>query len=142
MVAIGPDTGDVRVLDDDLYAYPMTLDLGTFDTEPFYILPVMLIFSNETIELSKRDGSIDLNTPGHNTTALQQMDQRGGPIQRTNRILLALYRRESAGVGARARARGRERGRERASESAGADESAGEPAGFLSGSLFWPPLVA
>ena len=43
-----------------------------------------------TMELAKMTG---LETPGHHTAALQQMDQRGGPIQHANRIARALLRR-------------------------------------------------
>jgi hypothetical protein len=45
MVDIGPDAGDVDVLDDDNYAYLMSLSLDSFDTPYFHILPVMVIFA-------------------------------------------------------------------------------------------------
>jgi hypothetical protein len=53
-------------------------------------------WSNETIEYSARMEEAQvtgLETPGHHTAALQQMDQRGGPIQHANRVARALLRR-------------------------------------------------
>ena len=53
-------------------------------------------WTNETIEYSVRmeEAKVTgLETPGHHTAALQQMDQRGGPIQHANRVARALLRR-------------------------------------------------
>ena len=59
-------------------------------------------YSNESIPQSveqEADDNIGLATPGHHTAALQQMDQRGGPIQHANRILRTLVRREHRAKG-------------------------------------------
>ena len=63
------------------------------DTNPYGERPQLSNFdghwSNETIEYSVRmeEAKVTgLETPGHHTAALQQMDQRGGPIQHANRV--------------------------------------------------------
>ena len=71
-------------------------------TNPYGERPTMPNFdghyTNETVEYSitlEEALMCGLETPGHHTAVLQQMDQRGGPIQHANRIARALLRRYS-----------------------------------------------
>ena len=73
-------------IEDDTNPYGERRQLSNFDGH----------WTNETIEYSARMEEAmvtGLETPGHHTAALQQMDQRGGPIQHANRVARALLRR-------------------------------------------------
>ena len=81
----------------NLYKMARTAHLSPLgDPERKIVHQVDQHYSNESLEISyalERDGNIGLNTPGHHTAALQHADQRGGPIQHANRILVKLVRR-------------------------------------------------